>query len=352
MVRGDVAGFEMDLGDTLIVAGDEPVEDLREPDARAAVDPAHDAEVDRGDPVAGQCEQVALVHVGVEEPIGDRLAQERADERVGKAGKVVAGRDERRAVGQLDAVDPLNRHDLVGRARPVDRGDDEIGLCGHAFREFGGRGCFAAEVEFAQRPALERLDREAGAQAHRLGAERLELRRGPAVRVDRAGEIVLDAGAEDLDRDVATIGGDGSVDLRDRRCADRNRFDAREQRLERLAEARQHRRLDRLVGDGGELVLEPQQIVRSVFTDEIGASGERLAELDRRWSDRLERIGVARHCGHARAEPGYSGEAADGGWRVRVTLDPAQCSVPSEDAAPFQESPDVRCGRGHSAGAP
>ena len=71
----------MDFGDATIIAGDEAVEDLGEPDARAAVDPAHDPEIDRPDPAVGQREQIAVMKVGVEETVDHRLAQEGADQR-------------------------------------------------------------------------------------------------------------------------------------------------------------------------------------------------------------------------------------------------------------------------------
>ena len=43
VVRRDVARLEMDLGDAGIIAGDEAMDDLGEPDARAPVDPPHES---------------------------------------------------------------------------------------------------------------------------------------------------------------------------------------------------------------------------------------------------------------------------------------------------------------------
>ena len=48
----------------------------------------------------GQREQIALVHVGMEEALGDRLAQEGADQRAGERRQVVAGGDQRVAVAR------------------------------------------------------------------------------------------------------------------------------------------------------------------------------------------------------------------------------------------------------------
>ena len=94
VVRRDILRFEMDFGDALIIAGDEAVEDLGEPHPRAAVDAAHDAEVDRRDAAVLQGEQIALVKVGVEEAVDHRLAEEGADE---DRGEVLAGRAPRRS---------------------------------------------------------------------------------------------------------------------------------------------------------------------------------------------------------------------------------------------------------------
>ena len=87
--------FEMDLGDAPVIAGDEAVENFGEPDPRPAVDPAHDAEVDRRDPPVGKGEEIALVKVGMEEAVDHRLAEERADQGRGERVAVLPGRDQR-----------------------------------------------------------------------------------------------------------------------------------------------------------------------------------------------------------------------------------------------------------------
>ena len=76
--RRHILRLEMDLGDAAVIAGDQAVEDLGQPDPRLPVDPAHDAEVDRREPAVGQREQIALVEVGVEEAVDHRLAEEGA----------------------------------------------------------------------------------------------------------------------------------------------------------------------------------------------------------------------------------------------------------------------------------
>ncbi len=47
------------------------------------------------------------------------------------------------------------------------------------------------------------------------------MRRGPFIGFDRPGELVLDARAKHLDRDLAALGGHRVMDLGDRGGADR-----------------------------------------------------------------------------------------------------------------------------------
>ena len=85
-----VAGLEMHLGGALIVAGDEAVEDLGEEAALLRPEPAHDAEVDRDQLAVVVDEQVAGMHVGVEEAVAQRVAQEGLDHGAGERLEVEA----------------------------------------------------------------------------------------------------------------------------------------------------------------------------------------------------------------------------------------------------------------------
>src|SRR5262249_10196038 len=64
---GDVACFLMYFGDAFVIAAEEPVEDLREVAALFMADAAHDAEIDDPELAVAPVDEVALVHVGVEE---------------------------------------------------------------------------------------------------------------------------------------------------------------------------------------------------------------------------------------------------------------------------------------------
>ena len=89
-----IAGLEMHLGDAQIVAGDEAVEDFGEEAALLLAEPPGDAEIDGDDGAVRLDEQIARMHVGMEEAVAQRMAQERLDQ-VG--GDRLAGRGRRRA---------------------------------------------------------------------------------------------------------------------------------------------------------------------------------------------------------------------------------------------------------------
>lgn len=268
-------------------------------------------------------------------------------QRIGELFAIIARRDQRIAVGQLDAVDPGNGKHLGRSALPVDRGNEEIRLGGHRLGQFGGRRRLAPQVEFTQGPALEGLDHQTRAQSRQFAAHRLDLRRGPLIGVDRPREFLLDARPQHLDRDLAAIGGDGTMDLGDRRGADRDRIDRLEKLRRVAAERSRHRGVDRLVRNRRQRILQAKQVVRRDIADDIGPSRQRLAKLDRGRTDRLQRIGIGRHLGHAGAEPGDARQAAHRYRRVGIALDTPQRAVACEDAAPFEEAPEMDCGGGH-----
>ena len=99
-------------------------------------------------------------------------------------------------------------------------------------------------------------------------------------------------------------------------------------------------------GRRGQAVLQHGKVVRGRLADQIGAGGERLAELDRGRADRLEGLGIAGHLRHPRAEAGEPGQPAHRRRRVRIALDAAQRAVPRQHPAPFQEPPDMGDGTG------
>ena len=229
--------------------------------------------------------------------------------------------NQRIAVVELDSVDPFERQHPPGGAPPVDLGNVVTGLGDHVLAELGrGRG-LALEVELARGPLLEMGDDEPRPQPLELAAHPLDLRSRPFIGVDRPLEFLFDVRAEHLDRDFAAIGGDGAVDLRDRGGAD-GRFvelgkEAFERPLERLLDGL----LDCGEGRWREVVLQLGQILRGAFTDEVGAGGEGLAELDRRRADLLQRFGVI---GSSRVRARRTGRSAPAAELEAGSADPAR----------------------------
>jgi hypothetical protein len=76
MLRRHVAGFEMDLGSPVIIAGNEAVQNLGKEQPFLGAEPAHDAEIHRDQPALIIDEQISGVHVGVEKAVAQRMAQE------------------------------------------------------------------------------------------------------------------------------------------------------------------------------------------------------------------------------------------------------------------------------------
>ena len=90
MVFRDVARVEMGLRDPVIVPLQKAPQDLGQMPARHRVEPADNAEVDRGDLRRCGDEQIALVKVGVKHPVIHRLGEEGADEVVGEGRAIQA----------------------------------------------------------------------------------------------------------------------------------------------------------------------------------------------------------------------------------------------------------------------
>ena len=69
VIVGHILRLEMDFGDTAVIAGGQAIENFRQPQTRLPIDPPHDAEINRSNAAIGGDEQIALMHVGVEEAL-------------------------------------------------------------------------------------------------------------------------------------------------------------------------------------------------------------------------------------------------------------------------------------------
>ena len=109
-----------------------------------------------------------------------------------------------------------------------------------------------------------------------------------------------------------------------------------ERLLDCLADQRKGRRRKR--------VLQTQEIVRRALAPEVGAGGQRLAELDRRRTDLLQRgriVGLGRLTQAEARDPQQAANARRG---HRVALDPLQRAMAGKRPAPAQQPGEVSDG--------
>ena len=98
------------------------------------------------------------MHVGVEEAVAQRVAQETLDHLASEIGQVDLRLLEPRVVVQRDAVDPLHRQHVVGGAIPVDRRHAKIRIVAGVLRHLGQRGRFQPQIHLHRDRARQRVD--------------------------------------------------------------------------------------------------------------------------------------------------------------------------------------------------
>ena len=159
-------------------------------------------------------------------------------------GKIEAGVAQRRDIGQRDPVDPFEREHFPRRAVPVDRRDPEVRVARDIFAEFARGGGLEPEIHLHAHRAGQRIDDLDELEAPRLGKMAFGETRGKIHVRQITPEKVHDPRPQHLDRDGAFAVGvayPGAMDLRDR--GRRHRFaEFAENRIDRLAESRLHRR--------------------------------------------------------------------------------------------------------------
>ncbi len=222
------------------------------------------------------------MHVGVEEAVPDRVAQEGLDHGPPERRHVVAGLDDGRAVVEADAVDPLARQHVAPGQLPDRLGHPEFRIVLDVLGQFREGGGFEPEIHLHGDGAGERLHHRADAGA-RPRAQGLDHPGHEAHRLDVAGEPLAHAGPHDLDRDHP-LGAVGLaqvrlVDLRDRGGGDRL-AERGEQLAERLAEGRFEDADRDLLREGRHPVLQPLQVAGRRHADDVGPRRQELAELD------------------------------------------------------------------------
>ena len=272
----------MHLGGAVIVAGDEAVQDLGEEAPLLRAEPAHDAEIDRHQLAVVVDEQVSGMHVGVEEAVAQRVAQEGLDHRAAERLEVEALGFEPGPVVERRRLDPFEREHVArgaGPSPPPARGNPDRPWCSPPSRR--ARRPRAAGPS-RPRPSGARSPTTSISRSRRASAESRSAVRATKVKASRSalkrrsmpGRSTFTATA----RRASPASELGAVDLRDRGRRDR-RTEGGEEVAHRLAE----RELDRALGLGlrerRHLVLQALEVARERDADHVRARRQELAEL-------------------------------------------------------------------------
>ena len=227
-------------------------------------------------------EQIARMHVGVEEAVADGVAQERLDHGAPERRPVEARRLDGRHVVQADAVDPRDGQHVAGGQLPFGLRHAEIGIvpvfsASSETAAASRRRSISTETERASASTISTgLRRRASGtmRSNRRAAARMAWR-SRAKPLAHAGPHHLDG-----DRQVALGRADpGLVHLRDRGGGDRlAEFD--EELVDGTAERDlHHARPPRRGGKGGIRSCSRSRSRAAASADDVGAGGEELAEL-------------------------------------------------------------------------
>ena len=220
-------------------------------------------------------------------------------------------------VADRDAVDPFQGQHAASGAAPVDAGHPEAaelgrGVAGDVVGHLGDGGGLQPHVHLDLDGVGERVHHRHGLQPARGRVEALDLARGEEVAVEVAPEALLDAGAQDLDGDLAALAvvdRHRLVHLGDGGGGDR-RAELGEVILQPAAELDLDRPAGFLHGERRQPILQVPEVAGQLRPDQIGAGGEELAELDVAGAEARECGGDAGVLGLARTE--RPGQDADG----------------------------------------
>ena len=251
---------------------------------------AREAEVDEPDQVGPDDEDVRRVRVAVEEPVPEDHRHPRLRDHLGQPLALLHRVARLVDVGQLAALDELERQDAGTRVRPVDARDADVRVAGEVAMERLG----VAPLE----PVVELLADRACEFVHELAhvdeVERPDALLGDTRRLVEETEVGLDllrrARSLHLDGDDVAVREHRTVDLADRGRGQRLAVEFEEETLDRLAELLADDALDLFVRERAHVVLEPAQLGDDVRRQHVGPHREELAELDEGRAELVEEL--------------------------------------------------------------
>ena len=306
-----VARLEMHLGDPQIVVADEAVEDLGEKAALLAAEPAHDAEIERDDAALGVDEEIALMHVGVEEAVAQGVAQEGLDQLAPERGRIEAELPS--APGSLSGVPSI--HSIVRTSRVVRSqsifGARKSGIVGEVLAEF------AAAAASSRKSISMRTERASVSTTSTGAAVAVAARTARRARgEEHVGEVALKRRSTPGRSSLTATSRSPSASRTRARCT--CAIEAARDRLAELDEERRRsaleRRLDALdrgrAGRRRHAILQPLQLGGDLGADDVGPGGEKLAELDIGRPQPVDRARQSRRGRARRAARGNSASAS------------------------------------------
>ncbi len=258
-------------------------EQLAEPLLYVLGEVAHRAEVEEGELALRGDQQVAAVEVSVEQAVIEDLLEERSRSHPGERRRVHASGSEGLHVVHRAALDALEDEQSLGGEFPHHaRYDDALEPFEVLAEPLGVRG-LEEEVHLPPDHPGELVDDPSE-------VERPGLRDVPLDQADEevegrevVGDGSLDARPLHLEDESRPVQEPGSVSLGD--AAGRKGFGLNLR--EHLGEGRAHLFLDDgaglLVGEGRHLVLQLAEFLHEIGRHQIGAGGQHLARVSRRW---------------------------------------------------------------------
>ena len=300
------AGFDMQLGHPAVVALEEGQEVLCQVALVMVGERADDAEVQRDvaievvRPVAHQ--DVARVHVGVEETIAEDLREEDLHPVTRELFQVDAGRAHAVELADGDALDPLHHQHVAAAVVPVhlrdaqQRGALEVAL------ELIGVGRLAHQVQLVVQVVVELVDHFHGAQPPGVGRQAHGQRGAGAQQAQVVLDHVQHARAQHLHGHLGAVVQAGTVNL-----GDGGRGDGLAAELGKgLLQPHLQPALDLgygLIGrERRNPVLQQGQFVGDVGRQQVAPGGQHLAELHEDRPQALE--------GHPQAHPARFADGA------------------------------------------
>src|SRR5690606_14830964 len=186
------------------------------------------------------------------------------------------------AIGEavdLVALDPLQNQDTLPRELLIDPRRAHASVAPEGFPEDRNVFGLAPEVDLLSDARTELPDHRGERAYMMVREEDVEEEEDPERDVEVDGDERLDAGAQDLDRDVLA-GHPRAVHLSEARRGDRLAVERVEDLVDRPAELGGDDGFDPRSRDGWDAVLEPADRREVRLGDDVGAGAEDLGQLD------------------------------------------------------------------------